>query len=331
MGTIDYEKRAAITQLGPWEKDIRVSDDYSTNPESQPQARANYILQFVSQMFNGKLSGIRIADLGCNEADISIEFAAQGAHVVALDGRESNLVRPRLIKKILGLDNLEIVKDNVMSFQYEKYGQFDVILCFGLLYHLDDPNRFLKSISEMTKSCLFLNTHVAVPGKSQPHVKEKRLTRLVFDENVYWGKYFEEHTNVPDEDRLRATPRASVHNPLSVWLTKHSLVSMLENVGFTYVLDDIRWNRVISRFDDTVLFLCCKLSYPLQPITCPNVLSSFDRVRPMCTNTVDYLKEEEELFRSSAKPFGYETRPEALIRKLKENLREGVKKFTSAW
>lgn len=321
MSMTDAEIKEAIAHFPSWEKNIRLSDRVSTNPEAQPQARANYVLQLVSRFFSGKLAGLRIVDLGCNEAEIAIEFAAQGASVMAVDGRETNLTKPRLVKEILGLDNLEIVKENVMDFRLEKYGRFDVVLCFGLLYHLDDPYTFLQSMAQMTKAYLFLNTHVAVPEKRQPQLREKHLTGFVFGGEKYWGKYFREHDEAPDQKRLKNTPRGSVHNLRSVWLTKHSLVSMLENVGFDYVLDDIRWNRVISIFDDTVLFICHKMSHTVQPRTCPDILTSFHEVRPMCTNTVNYLSEEEDKFKTAVKPFGYETWREENARKLKEVFR----------
>jgi len=306
MRMSDSEIRAKIAELGPWSKDIRLSETVSTNPEEAYAARANYILQLVSELFGGRLAGLRIVDLGCNEAELAIEFAMQGADVVAIDGRESNLAKPQLVKELLELDKLTIINENVINVTADTYGQFDVVLCFGLLYHLDDPYRFLKSIHEMTRRSLFLNTHVAVPGRSQPHIKQEHLSEFVFDGVSYWGKYFLEHPEVPDEHRLRGTPHASVHNPKSVWLAKHSLVAMLERVGFSYILEDIRWNRAISRYDDTVLLVCHKLASAVQPRTCPDSLCSFDAIRPMCTSTVYYLEEEKDRFEASVKPFGCE-------------------------
>ena len=81
---------------------------------------------------------------------------------------------------------------------------------------------------------------------------------------------------------------------------------MLERVGCSYILEDIRWNRVISRYDDTVLFICQKLSSPAEPHTCSGSLGSFETIRPMCTSTVHYLEEEKGKFEASVKPFGYD-------------------------
>lgn len=326
MGMSDSEIKAKITELGPWSKDIRLSESISTNPEKANEARTNYILQLVSQMFGGQLTGLRILDLGCNEAEMAIEFAMQGADVVAIDGRESNLAKPRLVKEILEIDKLTIVNENVMNLTPSKYGEFDVVLCFGLLYHLDDPYQFLKLVYEMTKGLLLLNTHVAVPGRSQPHIRQRHLSEFIFDGVSYLGKYFIEHPEVPDEDILRSTPLASVHNPKSAWLAKHSLVAMLERVGFSYMLEDIRWNRVISRLDDSLLFVCQKESYSVQPRTCPQSLSSFETIRPMSTSTVYYLKQEKDKFKASVKPFGYkEPRYSRIYRRLHNVFHNEVK------
>lgn len=306
MGMSDSETRARIAELGPWSKDIRLGESVSTNPEEGNEARANYVLQLVSQMFDGQLAGLRVLDMGCNEGEMAIEFAMHGASVVAVDGRESNLAKPRFVKEVLGIDKLTIVNENVMNVTHGQYGEFDVVLCFGLLYHLDEPYRFLRSVYQVTKRLLFLNTHVAVPGQSQPDLSQEDLTEFVFAGVSYWGKCFVEHHEVPDEDALRNTPLASVHNTRSVWLAKHSLTAMLERVGFAYILEDIRWNRAISRYDDTVLFVCHKPSSVVQPHTCPQRLASFERVRPMCTGTVFYLEEEKDKFEASVKPYGYQ-------------------------
>jgi 2-polyprenyl-3-methyl-5-hydroxy-6-metoxy-1,4-benzoquinol methylase len=60
--------------------------------------------------------------------------------VVALEGRQANLEKARFVKGILDLDHLELVLDDVRNLNKDRYGFFDVVLCLGILYHLDTPD-----------------------------------------------------------------------------------------------------------------------------------------------------------------------------------------------
>src|SRR5208283_4911140 len=59
----------------------------------------------------------RLLDLACLEGLFAIEFA----------------------RKVLGLSNCRLIKGDVRSISAE-LGSFDVILCAGILYHLDFPD-----------------------------------------------------------------------------------------------------------------------------------------------------------------------------------------------
>ena len=72
----------------------------------------------------------------------AIEFAMQGATVVGIEGRESNVQKAIFAKDILNLENLTFYQDDVRNLSAEKYGQFDIVLCSGILYHLDSSDVF---------------------------------------------------------------------------------------------------------------------------------------------------------------------------------------------
>jgi 2-polyprenyl-3-methyl-5-hydroxy-6-metoxy-1,4-benzoquinol methylase len=45
----------------------------------------------------------------------------------------------RLAKEALELENLEVRLEDVRALDPQRHGAFDVVLCLGLLYHLDAP------------------------------------------------------------------------------------------------------------------------------------------------------------------------------------------------
>lgn len=104
-----------------------------------------------------ELASLRVLGLACLEGLYAVEFARQGARAVGIEGRDVNLEKVRFVKKALGLDNLDLHHDDVRNLSLEKYGEFDVVLCLGILYHLDAPDvfHFVESIGRVTRRSLY--------------------------------------------------------------------------------------------------------------------------------------------------------------------------------
>ena len=91
----------------------------------------------MSDLAKRPISELRILHLACLEGQYAVEFARQGAQVVAIEGREANIEKARFSKRALGLDNLELIHGDVRDLSRERHGSFDIVLCLGILYHLD--------------------------------------------------------------------------------------------------------------------------------------------------------------------------------------------------
>ena len=102
---------------------------------------------------------MRVVDLGCLEGGYAVEFAKLGFQTLGIEARQDNLDKCNFVKSDLQLSNLEFVKDDVRN--VENYGQFDIVLCYGLLYHLNDPVSFIRTLNRVTKKLLLLSTHYA--------------------------------------------------------------------------------------------------------------------------------------------------------------------------
>ncbi|MBI3796935.1 MAG: methyltransferase domain-containing protein, partial [Deltaproteobacteria bacterium] len=86
------------------------------------------------------LHNLRVLDLGCLEGMYALEFAQHGAQVLGIEGRLANIEKARFAKRVLGFSNCDFVQDDVRNLSLAKYGDFDVVLCCGILYHLDAPD-----------------------------------------------------------------------------------------------------------------------------------------------------------------------------------------------
>jgi SAM-dependent methyltransferase len=175
------------------------------------------------------INELRILDLACLEGIFALEFAKRGAEVVGIEGRRSHVERASFAARALGLDTVRFLQGDVRDLSAEAHGRFDVVLCLGILYHLDAPDvfAFLERIAEVCRGLAVIDTHVSL------HPKEPRTYRRV----EYWGRSFVEHDPASTTERREKALRASLDNTASFWLTKRSLLRALAEAGFTTSLE----------------------------------------------------------------------------------------------
>ena len=83
-------------------------------------------------------SGKRVLDIGCMDGFFAFEMERRGALVVGLDYADPEITGFSIAASVLG-SGVEHRTDNVYELSAERYGQFDVVLFLGVLYHLRNP------------------------------------------------------------------------------------------------------------------------------------------------------------------------------------------------
>jgi hypothetical protein len=204
-------------------------------------------------------SKLRVVDTGCLEGGYTVEFAKMGFQALGIEAREENIAKCNYVKSKLDLPNLSFATDDVKNL--DKYGQFDISLCYGLLYHLDEPVKFLKLLANRTNKILFLNTHYAperdyrynlgklnsyliAPLEKRKIIKEHqrnyRLSPITTNEGRR-GRWFQEWTPNLDKKKIEKSLWASYSNYRSFWLCKKELTNVLQEVGFTTVFEQFNY------------------------------------------------------------------------------------------
>jgi len=187
------------------------------------------VIQAVCDLARRPLADLRILDLACAHGAYSIELATRGAQVLGIEGREAWLEQARSMKQKACLSNVEFVRDDVRNLSKEKYGEFDIVLCLGILYHLDAPAvfDFIHRVAEACRDFAIIETHFAATRTLSYEWRGKR----------YWGTSYQEHAagSTPG-DKLKSLG-SSLDNEKSLWFTQPSLCNLLRHVGFTSVYD----------------------------------------------------------------------------------------------
>jgi len=255
-------------------------------------------------LFTGRssLSALRLVDLGCLEGGLSFEMAREDIKVVGIEGSEANYHKCQLLHEYFDLPNLNFLYLDVKALNRESHGVFDIVLCCGLLYHLDDPVAFLKLLYTIThdESILILDTHFAPQesGLKNCTFKDSLSDMRTLEHNgvSYEGRLYYEYNDDADGDNH---PWASVSNSTSFWLTKESLIRALYHAGFKTIYElhgifeieaEINLKKEYSRLG------CIALRKDFAHLR--QVIDSGD-ARGMCEKEIDELRKNLEAIEKS--------------------------------
>ena len=130
--------------------------------------RKAYAFDSIVDLLGGSLRGKRVLDLGCNAGYWSYAAIEAGADfVLGVDGRQMHVEQSRLVFEAKGVDpsRYEFRRANVFDMDPSGDAPFDVVLCFGLLYHVSRPVELFEMMSAVNTDLLAVDTEVTpVPG-----------------------------------------------------------------------------------------------------------------------------------------------------------------------
>lgn len=189
--------------------------DYRTLIEARDQA-----LRRLVRKLKPALGLSNAVDAGCGVGFFSQTLAECGLEVCGFDARAGNVEEAR--KRYPGIP---FERGDIEERTIARLGQFDLVLCFGLLYHLENPLQAIRNLRAITGKCLLLES-MCLP--------EERCTLLLRQE--------------PQQDDQSLTE-------IACYPSEGSLVKMLYRAGFAKVYrvtllpnhDDFRETREHSQ------------------------------------------------------------------------------------
>jgi len=106
----------------------------------------------------------RALDLACCEGWFAHRLLDWGAHeVVGVDIRAQSVRRAELVRDHLRVDpeRLRFVTSDVLDLDPEVIGRFDVVLCLGLIYHVEHPMGVLRLAHSVTGGLCAIESQTA--------------------------------------------------------------------------------------------------------------------------------------------------------------------------
>ena len=114
--------------------------------------------------FGAERGALSAVDLACHQGWFSAQLAQSGfGRVIGVDARPEHIADAGLIRDALRLPQVELVQRDVHAVTAQDLGTHDLVLCFGLIYHLENPVGALRVARALSKRLCIVETQV-VPG-----------------------------------------------------------------------------------------------------------------------------------------------------------------------
>jgi FkbM family methyltransferase len=140
------------------------------------EARAETIKRAVARLKPAlKLSNA--VDAGCGVGFFSQTLAECGLNACGFDGRGENVAEARRRFPRIPFEQGDIEERVILQL-----GRFDLVLCFGLLYHLENPLLAIRNLRGITEKCLLLESmclpeeETSMLLREEPHQDDQSLT-----------------------------------------------------------------------------------------------------------------------------------------------------------
>jgi len=177
------------------------------------------VMQLVTDLAPRPFEELRILDLGCGEGVYAIEAGLRGAEVLAIDARTERMELGDACAQRHGLVNVTFRQEDARAVSAATHGNFQVVLCLGLLYHLGEEEilPFLKRLRDLCEGLLLVDTVVSLGPDPGHRVRE--------------------HENDDPPEVRRARLLRSIDTTFAFHLTRDALVRALHDAGFSSVLE----------------------------------------------------------------------------------------------
>jgi hypothetical protein len=189
--------------------------------------RAGMLEAFIDKEFAGARGALSALDIACHQGYFSLQLARAGfGRVDAIDARAEHVADAALLAEVFAAPAVHARAKDVFALRPETDGSHDLVLMFGLLYHLENPVGALRVARALTRRACVIETQVV------PHLSGM----------VDWGSYeyvrpLKGCFGIIDEIDETHAPEASVTGVCLAPSTE-GLLWLLRAVGFrdAYVL-----------------------------------------------------------------------------------------------
>jgi tRNA (mo5U34)-methyltransferase len=127
------------------------------------QTRRTMMLDALRPLFDSdNKDDLTAIDFSSHQGFFSLELAKHCKSVRGLEFQQRHVDSACLIRNALGVRNVEFIRENLETMPRGKHEPADVVICFGLMYNLENPIGVLRRARELTKKVLLIETQTTI-------------------------------------------------------------------------------------------------------------------------------------------------------------------------
>ena len=177
---------------GPYSMAVWHSGDVSVGNEEGLEGRSKYFMKLIRESILknfsvDELKEFSILDIGCNDGWVLHQLSdLPFKKMVGIEPREKNIDKGRKVREILKLKNsVEYRVGDIESLEGEV---FDIVICAGVLYHVESIPLALRKVRESCSKMVFIESRCISSSYITPELKAEIELR---DEFFNWGLFIE--------------------------------------------------------------------------------------------------------------------------------------------
>ena len=223
----------------PFGSNVLLPDGEETLPGIPPASESRRLANIVAtrRRHYGDRTDLHVLHLGCRDGSMAAELARLGYGVTGIEARSGNMACCQYLQSRLGLSRLNFIQGDVKTMALP---EADVIVCFGLLYHLDYPRTFLLKLAVNAARLLLVHSHYALPERANPLYPAQGA--LCFHDGLL-GRWVREYYGPFTPEAVADNPSSAFSNDRSFWLTRASLLCAMYAAGYHRVAEHFDYHR----------------------------------------------------------------------------------------
>jgi len=179
-----------INACGPFHHSVWQGRGVSITQEEALAGRGRFLVERIRDSIwrhfrPEQIPSLSILDVGCYDGWILEQLSdLPFARIVGVEPRAKNIWKGRRIRELLGINSrVELIQASIDSLD-QLGAEFDIVLCVGVLHHLESQAHALRKIRSMCRRLLFLETICL----SSRHITGEFREELELKDVIYFGQ-----------------------------------------------------------------------------------------------------------------------------------------------
>jgi ubiquinone/menaquinone biosynthesis C-methylase UbiE len=160
-----YTDTLQIVKNRKWFYEFELPDGTKTQtdipvPVRQIHASRLGKLQEVIKNYVGDSKGMSAVDFASHEGYFSIELSKHFDSVLGLEIRQESMDAAQQITSVMGRNNITYQHADLQKMEFDPKLMADFVLCYGLLYHVENPIHVIRLASQMSRKHILIETQI---------------------------------------------------------------------------------------------------------------------------------------------------------------------------